>query len=210
MKTLLVIQCTPRNENSNTMPLAEHFITSLQSSGPSWNIDKLNLWDESFPEMNGEILTAKYAFFEGQPLNDEQAHGWSQVRQHLERFSRADAVVVVMPIWNLNVPYVLKHYIDVITQPGLCFSWSQETGYQSLLQNKTALVLSSSGQGFHPGSGNENDDFGLNYIERWLVTFMNCHVQKIASAPTEADESRVLTAKRQAYDQASLLAKNFK
>lgn len=209
MKTLLLIQSTPRGNGSNTMPLAEHFINALQANGESWNIDKLNLWDESLPAMDGDILDAKYAFFQGQALTEKQAAGWSQVRQHLDRFRRADVVVLVMPIWNFGVPYVLKHYIDVITQPGLCFSWSPDAGYQSLLDAKKAFLLSSSGQDFRIGSGNEQDDFGLTYIERWLKTYMNCEVETVAFAPTIAEEAKVIEAKEQAYSQAWNLAQSF-
>lgn len=150
--------------------------------------------------MNGEILKAKYAVFEGQTLGPVEAQAWSEVKQHLERFNRADAIVLIMPIWNFSVPYVLKHYIDVITEPGLCFRWSQEAGYQSLLNNKTALVLSSSAQDFSPESGNESDDFGLNYIKHWFAVYMNCNVHTIVFAPTVADGNTVIRAKQKAYD----------
>jgi len=209
VKKLLVIQCTPRDSDSNTMILVEHFIAALQGNEGLWEIERLNLWSTKLPEMSGELLDAKYAYFEGRALTDEQALGWAEIAHLVAQFSQADLVLLAMPIWNLNIPYRLKHYIDVITQPGLSFSWSPEEGYQSLLNAKTAVVLNSSGQRFGPGSGNESMDFGLPYIKSWLGTFMNCEVKTVSFAPAVGDEIEVRIAREQACKQAANLAKNF-
>jgi FMN-dependent NADH-azoreductase len=45
-------------------------------------------------------------------------------------------------MWNFGVPYVLKHYIDVITQPGLTFSFNPATGFSGLVTGRPATVIS--------------------------------------------------------------------
>ena len=34
------------------------------------------------------------------------------------------------------MPYILKQFIDVISQPGMIFRFDPETGYTGLLENK--------------------------------------------------------------------------
>ena len=207
MKSLLKITCSPRGENAHSTQLAEFFVDSLCSEDSSWHVDTLDLWQQSLPAMSGSTLTAKYAVFEGAPLNREQQDAWQTIEQLVEQFSQATLVVFALPVWNFGIPYVLKHYIDVITQPGLCFSWNIESGYTSLLTPKQAVIFSSSASDYSIGAGNQDDDFSLRYLQRWLAVYMACQVQIISHAPTVHSPDIVSAAKQQAYDQALILSK---
>ena len=57
-----------------------------------------------------------------------------------EHFKSADKYVFSLPMWNFGIPYKLKHFIDVLVQPGLTFSFSPETGYKGLVTGKPAVV----------------------------------------------------------------------
>ena len=46
-----------------------------------------------------------------------------------------------VPMWNARVPYILKQFIDVISQPGMIFGFDPVTGYTGLLENKRAAVI---------------------------------------------------------------------
>ena len=52
------------------------------------------------------------------------ASAWAGVRAIVDRFKSADKLLISVPMWNFGIPYALKHYIDVITQPGLTFAWT--------------------------------------------------------------------------------------
>ena len=47
-------------------------------------------------------------------------------------------------MWNAGVPYILKQFIDVISQPGLVFGFDPERGYTGLLKDKKAAVIYTS------------------------------------------------------------------
>jgi hypothetical protein len=66
------------------------------------------------------------------PIRREQAKAWKRVEEVIERFKSADWYLFSLPMWNFGVPYVLKHFIDVIIQPGLTFSFSPSRGLQGL------------------------------------------------------------------------------
>jgi FMN-dependent NADH-azoreductase len=66
------------------------------------------------------------------------------------------------------VPYVLKQFIDVISQPGLVFSFDPEQGYTSLLRGKKAAVVYTSAV-YGPGRGPAfGADFQRSFFDDWL------------------------------------------
>ncbi|WP_111977026.1 FMN-dependent NADH-azoreductase [Algibacillus agarilyticus] len=193
MKNILFIESSPRKERSITTDVCQKLIKSLQLDEP-YTVDKIDLWQESLPHMNGVNLAAKYAIFEGKALTVEQQTHWDNLNQHITRFAKADLVIIAAPTWNWGIPYVLKHYIDVITQPGLTFSWAPETGYTSLLSPKNAVLVTSSGGDYTQGSGNEDEDFVIKYLHLWLSSCMSCDVEMINMTLSAAGEEAVKTA----------------
>ena len=73
------------------------------------------------PEFDGSVLEAKYARINGQAFNDAQRDGFAVAERIALRFALADRVLISTPMWNFSIPYKLKQWIDVITQPGLTF-----------------------------------------------------------------------------------------
>ena len=112
-------------------------------------------------------------------------------------------------MWNFGIPYVLKHYIDVITQPRLTFTWSPQDGYRTLLPPRRAILVASSGGDYAPGSGNERHDFQLPYLTDWLEIYMGCRVETVALSPTATDPELVEAATLDAERLAAELANGF-
>ena len=66
------------------------------------------------------------------------------------------------------MPYILKQFIDVISQPGLVFGFDPAAGYTGLLTGKKAAVIYTSavyGDGRGPAFG---ADFQAPYFGDWL------------------------------------------
>jgi putative NADPH-quinone reductase len=51
------------------------------------------------------------------------------VQTVFDRFNAADIYLFAVPMWNAGVPWVLKHLIDTITQPSMCFGFDPSSGY---------------------------------------------------------------------------------
>ncbi len=47
-------------------------------------------------------------------------------------------------MWNAGVPYILKQFIDVVSQPGMVFGFDAVAGYTGLLRGKKAAVIYTS------------------------------------------------------------------
>ncbi|BAP30962.1 FMN-dependent NADH-azoreductase [Chryseobacterium sp. StRB126] len=167
MKRLLYIISSPRKEKSKSGAIAHEFLQSYKLSNPDTVIDKLNLWDLSIPTFDGDKAAAKMTFFGEGTLHEELKSSWDKVVEVTERFSSADEYLITVPMWNGGIPWILKHYIDTISQPGLTFGFGAE-GYFPLLKDKKACVIYTSGV---YGAGVPIElglDFQSTYLNWWL------------------------------------------
>lgn len=207
MKKVLFIESSPRGDKSHTTTLASSLISDLRAQDSVWDVDHLDLWNETFPPMNGPAVTAKYAILTGRALDAEEQKAWSAIAACMDRFRAADLVLLAAPMWNFGIPYVLKHFIDVITQPGLVFSWTPEDGYTSLLPPRRAVIITSSAGDYSPGSKNVTHDYLLPYLTDWLTIYMGCQVDSIAVAPTVADPESLAATVQEARNAARELVR---
>jgi len=168
MARLLHISASPRGVASESLALADHFLASLRDARPDVEIGTFDLWDGSLPAFGATAAHAKMAVFAGQTPTGEQATAWEAARLVFDRFSSADQYLFSIPMWNHGIPYILKQFIDVVSQPGTVFGFDPEQGYTGLLTGKKAAVVYTSavyGNGRPPSFGS---DFQATYFNDWL------------------------------------------
>jgi FMN-dependent NADH-azoreductase len=184
MSKLLYITSSPRSEASESTALAETFLAEYRTQHPDLKVDRLDLWDGSLPVYGGKGADAKLATTLGQPLTGELVDAWTQVQAVFDRFAAADLYLFAVPMWNAGVPWVLKHYIDTITQPHMCFDFDPESGYSPLLSGRRAVVTYTSGV-FWPGAPPAfGSDFHSTYFDDWLHFIGIADVAEIRFQPT--------------------------
>jgi FMN-dependent NADH-azoreductase len=144
MKKLLHIISTPREDESRTLQVTDAFIGPFKESHSDWVIDELNLWKETLPPLTRKRVDGKYILLAGKDLHGDLKDTWEEIVAQIERFLSADAYLISTPMWNFGIPYVLKHYIDIIIQPKYLFRYTQ-TGVEGLAKNKKMIVISSRG-----------------------------------------------------------------
>lgn len=208
MTTLLYIESSPRKERSHSIKVANAFLDTYVGVNPKDKVDRIDLWDTVLPEFDGERINAKYSVMHGDSPSGDEVAAWREVQTLFDRFNRADKYVFSVPMWNFSIPYKLKHYIDVITQPGMAWSFSPDTGYSGLVSGSVAAIYSSAGV-YHDGSGAEAFDLQKPYFENWLGFVGLTDVKRVVVAPTLEAPENVEAAVKQATDDAVVLAKNF-
>lgn len=209
MKKILYIQSSPREETSYSKAVTDAFVESYRQSHPKDKIKTLDLFRLRLPPFDGDVLQAKYAILHGKPHTDEQKKAWEQVEKLIKQFKKADKYVFSIPMWNFGIPYKLKHYIDIITQPGYTFSYSAEEGYKGLVTGKPALCVYARGGEYTPGTPGEAHDFQKRYFEHILgfigfTEIKSILVQCTLYGPEVAEKSRSA-----AIAEAGRLALNF-
>lgn len=207
MKKLLHIISSPRGEKSKSGAIAQEFLKQYKLSNPDAIIDELNLWDGSIPPFDGNKAAAKMTFFGDGTLNEELQSSWDKVAEVTERFSSADEYLITVPMWNGGIPWVLKHYIDTISQPGLTFGFGAD-GYFPLLKDKKACVVFTSGV-FSPGvPASLGLDFQVAYINWWLglVGITDIHTITFLGNLVNPDAENEFP---KALESAAMVAKDF-
>jgi FMN-dependent NADH-azoreductase len=73
-------------------------MSSERLRAPETAIDELNLWTETLPEFNGDMLAAKYAVIGQKAPTPAQASAWATVTQMADRIHKADKIVIASPM----------------------------------------------------------------------------------------------------------------
>jgi FMN-dependent NADH-azoreductase len=186
MSKLLHIEASPRGARSASVTVAQHFIEAYKAGHPNDTVETLDLWHASLPEFDGATIDAKYAIMHGQSFTPEQQQAWQAVTKVAEQFKSADKYLFSLPMWNFGIPYKLKHFIDVLVQPGLAFSFSPESGYKGLITGKPAVAIYARGGAYGPGSGMEAYDAQSTYLKQVLGFIGFTDIKEIFVEPTLA------------------------
>lgn len=183
MTKLLYVAASPRGDESTSGNVAQEFLTAYRQANPDHEIDTFDLWAEPLPPYAREGVDAKMSIFGGGAPSGAEVEAWNKVLAVFERFNAADRYLFSIPMWNASIPYVLKHFIDIITQPGLTFSFTPEGGYSPLLTGKKAAVVYTAG--VQPQDDPRfGSDFQIPYFQDWLQTTGITDISNIEFRPT--------------------------
>jgi FMN-dependent NADH-azoreductase len=208
MTTLLHISASPRAERSESLALASTFLSAASAAEPELSIDHWDLWDGSLPPFGPAAVEAKMAVFAGADPEGEAATAWRDARTAFERFAAADEYLFSVPMWNHSVPYVLKQLIDVVSQPGMAFTFDPHSGYSGLLTGRRAVVLYS-GAVWGPGRPREfGEDHLTDYFEGWLRWAGIDDISRVRFQPNLATE-QAETLRAAAHAEAAALGHAF-
>jgi FMN-dependent NADH-azoreductase len=208
MTTLLHLSASPRGEASESLAIATTFLETFRAGHPDVSVQTWDLWDGSLPEFGPNGAGAKMRVFAGEHPEGAQEEAWQRARLAFERFDAADLYLFSVPMWNAGVPYILKQFIDVISQPGMVFGFDSETGYSGLLEGKAAAVIYTSavyGEGRGPAFGN---DFQQPYFDDWLRWAGIDDVDSVTFRPNLATADAE-SGRRRAHDDARRVAAAF-
>src|SRR4051812_37848614 len=170
MTRLLHISASPRGAASESRRIADVFLETYAQTHPGVEIENWDLWDGTLPEFGPASAAAKMSVFAGEALRGEQSAAWAAARATFDRFDAADRLLFSVPMWNAGIPYVLKQFIDVVSQPGTVFGVDVVTGYQHLLAGRgkrAATIYTSAVYAPHLGP-NFGANFQSTYFGDWL------------------------------------------
>jgi len=158
MRTLLVVEVSPRGEHSMSRGLTKRFVEVWRQSHPGGRVIERDLMKTELPYVNLPWLAAYFtppdrltpAMTDLLRLSDEL------VGELLE----ADDIVIGTPVYNYNVPAVLKAYIDHIVRKGKTLGFAGE----GLVHGKKCTILMASGGVYTEGSPIRDRDLATTYL----------------------------------------------
>lgn len=208
MSKLLYIESSPRKNRSKSIAVAHKFIEKYKAVNPQDEIITLDLWEKQLPEFDGYTIDAKYQVLHGHNFDTDQQKAWQAVVDVCNEFKSADKFLFSLPMWNFGIPYKLKHYIDVLAQPGQTFSFDPATGYTGLVTGKPVAVVYARG-GAYGSDQAKGMDLQKGYMDLLLGFIGFRDIQSILVEPTLASPADVAKAEAAAVERAQSIAAKF-
>jgi len=172
MATLLHIEASPRGEDSFSSRAARVFIDTYRDLHPGDVVERLPLFEYALPEFDAEAAEQKMQHIT-RLRNGEKAAvptgKWAEVVAEIERLRAVDKVVISTPMWNFSLPYRLKHYLDVIIQPGLSFYVNRRGDYVGMLRDKPLQLIIASGSAYADEFPQANGGIKTDFLQAYLL-----------------------------------------
>lgn len=144
MARLLIVKAHPLDSKASyALRTLEDFICLYQEEYPTDSIEEVDVFDD-IPILDKDLLEAMSLAKKGQTLSPSQEKNLARYNELTEQFLRADKIVIVNPLWNLNVPSQLVSWINTINVAGRTFKYGPE-GSIGLIQDKKVLHIQSNG-----------------------------------------------------------------
>lgn len=146
MTKLLVVEPSPRGEGSVSRNMTARFVDRWAAAHPDGKVVRRDLVDTPLEFVTAPWLQAYFTPPDHQTpeMKDALTLSGTLAGEVLE----ADEILIATPIYNYNVPALLKAWIDHIVRKGLTLGFDG----QGLVTETKATVLFASGGAYGPGS----------------------------------------------------------
>ncbi|MFZ5491319.1 MAG: FMN-dependent NADH-azoreductase [Pseudomonadota bacterium] len=176
MPRLLVLSFTPKGPLSRTRRLLDAWLARRRATDTELQVDEVDLVNTALPPVDGPVALAKGSVAAGSLLAPTQQRAWDAITPWAKEFLAADEVALAAPMWNFGLPYPVKHYLDVVVQPGLLFRYTAQ-GPQGLCGGKPLTLITTRGSAY---ADLPQVNFQTSYL-RWLCTFIDCRYDEVAA-----------------------------
>jgi len=177
--TLLHLDASPRSERSHSRKLGHEFVTAWKSAHSDGVVVYRDLGHNPPPFVTEAWVEGAFTPPVGHSLAAKAEMAISN--QFVDELLAADELLITSPIYNLNVPAVLKAWIDQIVRVGRTFSFGAN-GLEGLVKGKKARVIVASGSDLRLGGAMGGYNFFEPYLRGVLgfigitdVTFVYAH-----------------------------------
>jgi len=140
-QNILLINSSGRFNGSVTRQLSQNVVEQLQKGNKLSSLVTREL-TEGLPFINEEWIGATFTPIDQR--NDAQKDVLKFSDELVKELEDANTVVIASPIYNFNIPAVLKAWIDLTARAELTFKYT-DTGPVGLIENKKIYIAIASG-----------------------------------------------------------------
>ena len=158
MTKLLVIESSPRGQHSVSRAMTRRFVQEWVASHPDGEVIERDLMNSGLEFVNAAWLQAYFT-----PATQHSPEMTSVLKLSDELVAEllaVDHIVIATPVYNYNVPAVLKAWIDHVVRKGLTLGFDG----RGLVTGKKASVLIASGGIYTEGSPIQDRDIASQYL----------------------------------------------
>lgn len=145
MATVLIVKAHPLDsQKSYALRALEEFQVRYASLHPEDRIEIIDVFEDQIPALDKPLFEAMVAVKKGEEVSPEQEVRLDRYKALTQQFLAADKIVIVNPLWNLNVPSQLVSWVNTINVAGVTFKYGLE-GSIGLVKDKKLLHIQSNG-----------------------------------------------------------------
>lgn len=158
MTKLLVIETSPRGDQSISRNMTRRFVDEWKSSYIGGEVVTRDLMETDLPFVTAPWLDAY--FTPAEQHSPEMKDALRTSDELVGELLSTDHIVIATPVYNYNVPAVLKAWVDHIVRKGLTLGLDGS----GLVTGKKATVLIASGGVYTEGSPIQDRDIATQYL----------------------------------------------
>ena len=162
MTKLLVIETSPRGDYSISRNMTSRFVAEWRAAHPSGEVVIRDLMATELPFVTAPWLQAYFTPSEQHSPDMKNALRLSDLL--VGELLAADHIVIATPVYNYNIPAVLKAWVDHIVRKGLTLGFDGK----GLATGKKATVLIASGGVYTEDSPIRDRDIATQYLRLLL------------------------------------------
>ncbi len=196
-KNILVIESSHNGANSLSRKVTAETLAQLQAKYPGSAVTTRDLDKNPLPHLTGEVIAAFYTPADNRTPALQEAIKLSDIVT--DELLAADIIVIGAPMWNFNIPSVLKAWVDHVARAGRTFMYSA-TGPVGLAKGKTAY-LALSRAGVYTDGPMKQMDFHDTYLRSVLgflgITDVHAIVAEGAAMGPDGAKNAIASAEQQ-------------
>ncbi len=152
MTHILHVNASPRGAESQSRLFSDELVAALKAARPDVTVTERDLGHQTIPFVTEPFIHAMYTPEDKRTPEQKELLLFSDAL--VDELFAADLYVLGVPMYNFNVPAVLKAWIDYVARAYKTFD---PATYAGLLQNKKAIiVVAYGGAGYGPGQERES------------------------------------------------------
>ncbi|MBX9908450.1 MAG: NAD(P)H-dependent oxidoreductase [Beijerinckiaceae bacterium] len=187
MTKLLVVETSPRGDHSISRNMTRRFVAEWRAAHPDGEVVHRDLMETHLQFISAPWLQAY--FTPPEQHSPEMKAELSLSDELVGELLACDHLVIATPVYNYNVPAVLKAWIDSIVRKGLTLGFDGK----GLVVGKTATVLMASGGVYTEGSPIRDRDIATQYLRLVLGVIGITDVTVVAGGGAKAVDMRETT-----------------
>lgn len=187
MTKLLVVETSPRGDHSISRNMTRRFVAEWRAAHPDGEVVHRDLMETNLQFISAPWLQAY--FTPSEQHSTEMKAELSLSDELVGELLACDHLVIATPVYNYNVPAVLKAWIDSVVRKGLTLGFDGK----GLVVGKTATVLMASGGVYTEGSPIRDRDIATQYLRLVLGVIGITDVTVVAGGGAKAVDMRETT-----------------
>ena len=187
MKNILVVKTSLQGDNGNSSKFVQQYVDGLSAS-KQVSVEVLDLAAEAPSHLSGAEMQA-WQINASDRTEEQQALAEISER-YVEAISRADRIVLGLPMYNFDSPSVLKAFFDRIARAGITFKYTEQ-GPEGLLKGKSAVIFAARGGKYEGTPLDTQTPYIKNFFAFLGITDIRfAYAEGLAMGPESAELAR--------------------